>query len=109
MEALLEGTPRPLWRLRACAAGVGLAGSARPSRARRCYDWGGGLVWLLSESDSGGRARGGPGARRPRDTLYRGEGLAFEPLTGPLAALTSRVKAAFDPQGVLNPGRMAAP
>jgi glycolate oxidase FAD binding subunit len=43
-------------------------------------------------------------------TLYRGHGgAAFEPLEGPLAALTARVKAAFDPNGVLNPGRMARP
>jgi glycolate oxidase FAD binding subunit len=38
--------------------------------------------------------------------LYRGEGIAFEPLDGALAALTGRVKAVFDPKGVLNPGRM---
>jgi glycolate oxidase FAD binding subunit len=30
----------------------------------------------------------------------------FEPLSGPLAQLTARVKSGFDPRGVLNPGRM---
>jgi glycolate oxidase FAD binding subunit len=31
----------------------------------------------------------------------------FQPLSGPLAAVTARVKAAFDPAGRLNPGRMS--
>ena len=66
--------------------------------------WGicGGLVWLLSDADPrpAVRALGG------HATLYRGEGVTFEPLDGALAALTARVKAAFDPKGVLNPGRM---
>ncbi|HMN88280.1 MAG TPA: FAD-linked oxidase C-terminal domain-containing protein, partial [Bauldia sp.] len=31
--------------------------------------------------------------------------LAFEPLAAPLLALSARVKAAFDPKGILNPGR----
>jgi glycolate dehydrogenase FAD-binding subunit len=30
----------------------------------------------------------------------------FQPLDPPLAALTARVKRAFDPEGILNPGRM---
>jgi glycolate oxidase FAD binding subunit len=30
----------------------------------------------------------------------------FEPEPAPLAALTKRIKANFDPCGVLNPGRM---
>ncbi|MBJ7417303.1 MAG: hypothetical protein JHC88_17925 [Niveispirillum sp.] len=30
----------------------------------------------------------------------------FQPLPGPLAALTARVKAQFDPAGILNPGLM---
>jgi glycolate oxidase FAD binding subunit len=32
----------------------------------------------------------------------------FEPLQGPLAALSARVKSGFDPHRVLNPGRMYA-
>jgi glycolate oxidase FAD binding subunit len=31
----------------------------------------------------------------------------FEPQPAPLAALARRVKAAFDPRRILNPGRMA--
>ena len=30
----------------------------------------------------------------------------FEPQAGPLAALSARLKEQFDPQGILNPGRM---
>jgi glycolate oxidase FAD binding subunit len=98
------GDPRPLWRLSVPPAvgfrvGEALAGEA-------FYDWGGGLVWLLSDGEPASiraavRSLGG------HATLYRGGGPAFEPLTGPLAALSARVKAAFDPKGVLNPGRMA--
>lgn len=98
------GDPRPLWRVSVPPAGgwrvpVAVVGDV-------LYDWGGGLVWLLSEAEPSAvraavRALGG------HATLYRGDAAAaFEPLGGPLAALSHRVKAAFDPTGVLNPGRL---
>jgi glycolate oxidase FAD binding subunit len=92
---------RPLWRISVPPAAGWRVGAAVAGDL--LYDWGGGLVWLVSEADprAAVRALGG------HATLYRGDGLAFEPLEGSLAALTSRVKAAFDPAGVLNPGRMA--
>ncbi|WP_372782764.1 glycolate oxidase subunit GlcE [Phenylobacterium sp.] len=95
--------PRPLWRISVPPA-VGWQ-APQDLVGQALYDWGGGLVWLLSDSDPATvrravRALGG------HATLYRGEGPAFEPLEGPLAALTARVKAAFDPTGVLNPGRL---
>lgn len=80
------------------------------------YDWAGGLVWLLcaeSAQDAGAAklraavARAGGG----HATLFRApEALRlaipiFEPEPEPLAALSRRVKAAFDPAGILNPGR----
>ncbi|MFI4966037.1 MAG: glycolate oxidase subunit GlcE [Caulobacterales bacterium] len=102
VEAFQEGA-RPLWRISAPPAvgwrvGETVAGDV-------LYDWGGGLVWLLSDAEpaalrSAVKALGG------HATLYRGEGPSFEPLEGALAALTARVRAAFDPNGVLNPGRM---
>jgi glycolate oxidase FAD binding subunit len=93
--------PRRLWRVSVPPAVGWRVGEAVAGEV--LYDWGGGLVWLLSDADPRPtvRALGG------HATLYRGEGVAFEPLDGALAALTGRVKTAFDPQGVLNPGRMA--
>jgi glycolate oxidase FAD binding subunit len=93
--------PRPLWRVSVPPAVGWRVGEVLGGEA--LHDWGGGLVWLLTDADPrpAVRALGG------HATLYRGEGVAFEPLAGPLAALTARVKAAFDPAGLLNPGRMA--
>jgi glycolate oxidase FAD binding subunit len=100
----LHKDPRPLWRISVPPAAGWRVGEAVAGEA--LYDWGGGLVWLASEAEpsavrAAARALGG------HATLYRGEGPAFDPLEGPLAALSARVKAAFDPKGVLNPGRMA--
>ena len=81
------------------------------------YDWGGGLVWAaLPPSQDGGAAvvRAAIAACGGHATLVRAPAAlraavaAFEPQAGGLAALTKRVKDAFDPAGVLNPGRMWA-
>jgi glycolate oxidase FAD binding subunit len=95
--------PRPLWRISVPPAAGWRVAEAVAGEA--LYDWGGGLVWLLSEAEPA-TVRAAVRALGGHATLYRGEGPAFEPLDGPLAALTTRVKAAFDPLGVLNPGRM---
>ncbi len=71
-------------------------------------DWAGGEIWLDSEapserirtiaSDVGGHA-----------TLYRGARTGesvFTPLPDGLFALHRRLKTAFDPAGIFNPGRM---
>lgn len=81
------------------------------------YDWSGGLVWvslpdgLVHESEiratlaeiGGGHAtlvRAVPSVRSNMDV--------FQPQPTPLASLSARLKAQFDPHGILNPGRMAA-
>jgi glycolate oxidase FAD binding subunit len=78
------------------------------------YDWAGGLLWLsLPNSEDGGAglvrgAFGGDG----HATLMRGpEALrarvdVFQPGPPALAALNARIKDAFDPHRILNPGRM---
>jgi glycolate oxidase FAD binding subunit len=99
-----HGDKRPLWRISVppalgCQVGEALTGEA-------LYDWAGGLIWLLSDDDPS-TVRAAVRALGGHATCYRGHAPAFEPLAGPLAALSARVKAAFDPKGALNPGRMA--
>ena len=98
------GGRRPLWRISVPPAAGWRIGEAV---GEALYDWGGGLVWAPWEDAAAVRAAAR--AAGGHATLWRGEAdaPAFEPLEGPLAALTARVKAAFDPDGVLNPGRLA--
>ncbi|MDB5475814.1 MAG: FAD/FMN-containing dehydrogenase [Phenylobacterium sp.] len=96
--------PRPLWRVSVPPASGWRIGEALAGEV--IYDWGGGLVWALSED--AGAVRAAAHAASGHAQLWRGAAgvAAFEPLTGALAALTGRVKAAFDPEGILNPGRL---
>lgn len=79
-------------------------------------DWGGGLVWLAVDAPktgADGLVRDAVAKIGGHATLIRGsEALrdavpVFEPQPPALSALGKRLKAAFDPHGLLNPGRMA--
>ncbi len=81
------------------------------------YDWGGGLVWLAlpARDDAGAAAiRAAVAKHGGHATLMRAPDdlrvsiPVFQPEPAPLAALARRVKESFDPQRILNPGRMAA-
>jgi glycolate oxidase FAD binding subunit len=77
---------------------------ARAGARAVLYDWAGGLVWLLGDSDL--RARLGKFAGHA--TLIRGQAdvPVFQPEPAPVAALTAGLRAKFDPRGILNPGIM---
>jgi glycolate oxidase FAD binding subunit len=110
---------RPLWRISTApgnGAKVALA-IAREVGAQVFYDWGGGLVWteLLPSADAGCAvvrrvvaASGGHATLIRAPAAIRAVVDVFAEQDGPMAALTKRVKASFDPKGVLNPGRMWA-
>jgi glycolate oxidase FAD binding subunit len=82
------------------------------------YDWGGGLVWIAIDGaipDAGApvvraavRAVGGHATLMRASDHVRLSVDVFQPLAPPLLELTRKLKAAFDPAGVLNPGRMVA-
>jgi glycolate oxidase FAD binding subunit len=112
---------RAVWRISgAPARGAELAAAiARALDAVWYLDWGGGLLWasVAEQGDAGAaairQAISGPDGRGTgHATLARASpGLrravaVFEPQPAPLAALSRRVKDAFDPAHVLNPGRM---
>jgi glycolate oxidase FAD binding subunit len=95
----------PLWRLSVPPVDAEAVLIANPSPF--CFlDWAGGLVWLASATP--------PRIERGAAMLVRADAEArarLPFLSAPddaLAALIKRVKASFDPTGVLNPGRMYA-
>jgi glycolate oxidase FAD binding subunit len=108
---------RPLWRIStAPAKGPALAEMITPA-AQMFYDWGGGLIWVAmpfeDEPDAGSIRRavaklGGHATLIRAPVSVRATVDVFEPEEPGLASLTRRVKEGFDPQGVLNPGRMWA-
>ncbi|TVQ56853.1 MAG: FAD-binding protein [Rhodobacteraceae bacterium] len=80
------------------------------------YDWGGGLVWLVSKAEDGGAAAiraaaadlGGHATLIRAPDALRAKVPPFQPEKPAVAALSAAIRARFDPAGVLNPGRMAA-
>lgn len=118
--APFAGPEQPLWRLSippANAATVAAALLAEIPGARYFLDWGGGLVWIEvpeSVSDGGeGVVRRSVGAGG-HATLIRGSDALrlsispFQPQSAAIQKINARIKDAFDPHHILNPGRMTA-
>jgi glycolate oxidase FAD binding subunit len=79
------------------------------------FDWGGGLVWLLTAEDGDAGAElvrretvvlGGHATLVRASAATRAAVEVFEPEPAPLAAISAGLRAKFDPAGILNPGRM---
>ncbi len=75
-------------------------------------DWGGGLIWLNIPSPMAREVRSAIADCGGHATLIRAPASdraaldVFQPLSPGLRALNQRVKVQFDPQNLLNPGRM---
>jgi glycolate oxidase FAD binding subunit len=110
---------RDLWRISTAPThgpDVGRA-LAEKAGAELFYDWAGGLVWVALPAANDANAplvRAAVAAAGGHATLIRAPAAVraavevFTPEEPVLAALTARVRAGFDPQGVLNAGRMWA-
>jgi glycolate oxidase FAD binding subunit len=96
----------PLWRLSvpSVAPVIDLPGNT-------LIEWGGAQRWLRSDAPAA-TVRAAAAAVGGSATLYRAPAElkaaagAFAPLPEPLMALHRRLKAAFDPRGIFNPGRL---
>jgi len=117
--ATRDAAERPVWRIVTTPAkGAELARAiAAVTDADVLYDWAGGLVWImLAPSDDAGAAlvrravarSGGQAMLVRAPTAVRAAVDVFEPQAPGLAGLSRRLKQGFDPNGVLNPGRMWA-
>lgn len=99
---------RPIWRL-------SVASDAPPGEidGKWLYEWGGAQRWLVSnapaeEIRAWARAAGGHATLVHNRPAGAETGEIFQPLAPGLLALHRRLKAAFDPAGILNPGRLYA-
>lgn len=117
VHCLADGDERLVWRISVPPMqGPRLLASLRDTcHARGFCDWAGGLVWLDVPPSADASATAIRKAIPPdagHATLIRApEPLrasidVFQPQPPAMAALTQRVRHAFDPLGLLNPGRM---
>jgi glycolate oxidase FAD binding subunit len=100
------GGDEPLWRFAvpSATAMLDLPGA-------QLIEWNGGQRWWRGEWPAA-ELRNRAAAAGGHAALFRGGDKSagvFQPLSPALMALHRRVKAAFDPRGVLNPGRFGPP
>ncbi len=74
-------------------------------------EWGGAQRWWITDADPQTVRISAQAGRRPRDDLPSGAGYdrnagVFTPLPAPLMKIHRGLKAAFDPRGIFNPGRL---
>jgi glycolate oxidase FAD binding subunit len=79
------------------------------------YDWGGGQVWLGLQAVTNAGAEvvrsvvsgvGGHATLIRASQDIRGEVPVFQPLSAAEGLVAEKIKEGFDPEGILNPGRM---
>ncbi|MEN3277077.1 MAG: glycolate oxidase binding subunit [Massilia sp.] len=97
----------PLWRLSVpSTTGAIVLGGKQPAQL---IEWGGAQRWLRAPSGEAERIRRTVAASGGHATLFRGGDKAvgvFHPLAPAVARINERLKAAFDPAHIFNPGRM---
>ncbi len=121
--AVRDAAPLPaadtdaVWRISVRpSAGPDVLGAVAPAGIRGFLDWGGGLVWLAGPAsleahrqiEAAARNAGGTWTLLRAPDSLRNAVAVVPPEALALAAIGRRVKAALDPAGILNPGRMYA-
>jgi glycolate oxidase FAD binding subunit len=115
--SMLMGSDAPLWRISTSpAAGPKVVAAITAYMdCRAFYDWSGGLIWaeVLPTTDAGAAdirrviaTHGGHATLMRAESDVRAAVDVFQPLEPGVERISRKLKATFDPAGILNPGRM---
>ncbi|MEQ1614686.1 MAG: FAD-binding protein [Hyphomicrobiaceae bacterium] len=117
--SVLQNSQAPLWRI-STTAKLGpkvVHDIKRYMNVDAMYDWSGGLIWVEvpQTSDAGATdirrvmaVHGGHATLIRAAETVRAEVDVFQPVEPGIERLTAKLKATFDPAGILNRGRMYA-
>ena len=107
-----------VWRVSVKPSDAPAVIAAMPEGSASLLDWGGGLIWIGLPQDAPTAAhtvlQNHVGALGGHATLIKGSDAmraavpVFQPEAAGVAALSAALRKQFDPQGILNPGLMAA-
>jgi glycolate dehydrogenase FAD-binding subunit len=114
---MFQDKPNPLWRISTAPTQAAklVNNLSRKVDARVMYDWSGGLLWMETPplTDAGAvdirrqlAELGGHATLIRADDTTRAGIDVFQPLEPQHAILSAKLKHAFDPLGLFNPGRM---
>ncbi len=115
--SVLQASDAPVWRISTSpsAGPKVVAAITAYMDCRAFYDWSGGLVWaeVLPTTDAGAAdirrviaTHGGHATLIRAEPEVRAAVEVFQPLEAGVERISRKLKATFDPAGVLNPGRM---
>ncbi|MEX0312055.1 MAG: glycolate oxidase subunit GlcE [Tateyamaria sp.] len=111
-------TQETVWRVSVKPSDAPSVISALPDGCETLLDWGGGLIWIGTNTGDAVRVHATVqdlvGALGGHATLIKGSDTlraavpVFQPEAAGVAALSAALRQRFDPHGILNPGLMAA-
>lgn len=114
---MFQGRTNPLWRIstKPTSAAKLIGNLLRTIDVRVAYDWSGGLIWVETPPLTDGGAvdirrtlaeLGGHATLIRADDTIRAGIDVFQPMDPQTAVFSAKLKHAFDPLGIFNPGRM---
>lgn len=101
-----DASTKPLWRISMASDIESLDLPADYANDDCLYEWGGALRWLKSDAPAEVIQNAAAAADGHASLFRHQQGSVFQPLTPGLLRIHKNLKQAFDPENILNPGKL---